>query len=337
MSVLVTGANGHVGYALTKHLVENGYQVRASIRNASDPARRGRLEALGAEVVEADLLDPDTLARAAAGMEGVFQAAATYELIPKNSAESVIRASVEGGINMLRAAKAAGVRRVVFTSSCVAIGPVRRGTSTRDESHWNELLEVPYYRAKTEAEKRAWDFAAESGLDLVTVLPGVVGGPLFVRPTPSIELIQNIRLGMFRMGVMRSNLPYVDVRDVAEAHRIAFETQNASGRYIIANDVQPDFVEIVEAMRKIDPRTPKAGPAFPDWTLTFMPFLDWLGHLTMGTARMMTLELTSTVKGRVWSLTNARARMNLGWAPRIGLEQSLQDMIREIDAQRSAA
>ncbi|MBM3517660.1 MAG: NAD-dependent epimerase/dehydratase family protein [Alphaproteobacteria bacterium] len=338
MRVLVTGANGHVGFVLTQHLLEHGYQVRASVRDARDPGRTGRLAALGVEIVEADLLRPDAIARAVDGMEAVFQVAATYELVPKHGAESIIRDSVEGGLNVLRAAKATGVRRVVFTSSCVAIGTTPLGAPARDEKSWNDQLGIPYYRAKTVAEQQAWAFAKESGLDLVTVLPGGVGGPGFVRNTPTIDLIENVQRGMFRFGVAPGNFIYVDGRDVAEAHRLALETPSASGRYIVANDVSPSFRDLVETMRSVDPRTPKAGPLLPQWVLGFMPFIDALNHTLMGTARLVTPELVATVKGRVWNLDNGRAKAELGWSPRYALAASLRDTAAAIaDARRAAA
>ncbi|MGD9536083.1 MAG: NAD-dependent epimerase/dehydratase family protein [Alphaproteobacteria bacterium] len=337
MTVLVTGANGHVGFVLTKHLVERGYKVRASVRDAGDPARTARLQALGVEIVEADLLKPDTLARAAEGMEAVFQVAATYEMIPKKGAASVIRDSVEGGINMLRAAKAAGVKRVVFTSSCVAIGPGPRGAPPRDERQWNEQLAVPYFRAKTEAERRAWAYAKESGLDLVAILPGAVSGPGFARNTPTIDVVENIRKGMFRMGVIRADLPFVDVRDVAEAHRLALETPSASGRYVAMSDAAVDFRQLAEAVRAIDPKTPKVGPTMPDFMLGLMPAFDRIGHLLMGTARTITPEMVGTMKGRSWNISNARAKQELGWSPRISLQQSLKDTLEALGANRRAA
>lgn len=336
MTVLVTGANGHVGFVLTQHLVERGYRVRASVRDARDPARTQRLSALGVEVVEMDLLKPDTIARAVEGMEAVFQVAATYEMVPKHGADAIIRASVEGGLNVLKAAKAAGVRRVVFTSSCVAIGPGPRGQPARDESIWNDRLDVPYMRAKTEAEQRAWAFVKESGLDMIAVLPGAVSGPGFARNTPTIDLIENIQKGIFRMGVMRADLPFVDVRDVAEGHRLALETPGAKGRYIIANDETPSFRRLIEVARSVDPRVPKAGPELPDFMAGVMPFFDWMSHVLTGTARSLTPEGAASIKARTWAVSNARARKELGWAPRIGLAQSLKDTLDAIAANRRA-
>jgi dihydroflavonol-4-reductase len=337
MRVLVTGANGHVGFALVKHLVERGYTVRASVRDKADPARTTRLDSLGVEIVEADLLRPDTLTNAVTGMDAVFQVAATYELIPRKGAESVIRDSVEGGVNVLRAARAAGVRRVVLTSSCVAVGPRAPGTPVCDESAWNDHLEVPYYRAKTEGERRAWAYAKESGLDLVCVLPGGVGGPYFARATPTIDLLANALKGAFRLGVPRGNFVYVDVRDVAEAHRLALETARASGRYIITNDHSPTFIEIIEAIRRADPAAPRPGPLMPDWMLGAVPFFDWLNHKLKGTARLVSPEVVASMRGLVWNVTNARARRELGWTPRVPFEQSVRDTIDAIAGYRQAA
>lgn len=332
MRVLVTGANGHVGYVLVQHLLAHGYEVRASVRDASDPARTKRVSALGAEVVEADLLRSETLARAAAGMDAVFQVAATYELLPKHGGDALIRDSVEGGVNMLKAAKAAGVRRVVFTSSTVAVGPGRHDDPPRDETRWNEDRQVPYFVAKVEGERRAWAYARENNLDMVAILPSGIIGPGFVRKTPSVDIVENIRKGIFRMGVMRGNFPLVDVRDVAVAHRLALENAAASGRYIVVHDDNPSFAEFVELERSVDPRVPKAGPVLPDFMLPMMPLYDWFSHVAFGTARTLTQELNASLRGRFWKLSNARATRELGWRPTIPLARSVKDTFDVLDA-----
>ena len=121
-NVLVTGANGHVGYTLTKILVERGYNVRASVRNKNDPKLVSHLDSLDIELVEMDLMDPESIESAMQNIEGLFPVAAVYQSWAKNPDEDIINPSIIGGINALKAANNAGIKKVVFTSSTAAVG-----------------------------------------------------------------------------------------------------------------------------------------------------------------------------------------------------------------------
>ena len=136
-NVLVTGANGHVGYTLTRILVEKGYNVRASVRNKNNPKLVSHLDSLNIEIVEMDLMEPETIESAMQNMDGLFQVAAVYQSWAKNPDEEIINPSIIGGINALKAAKKAGVKKVVFTSSTAAIGRSGPNGKALNESDWN--------------------------------------------------------------------------------------------------------------------------------------------------------------------------------------------------------
>ena len=104
-NVLVTGANGHVGFVLTKFLVERGYNVRASVRDKNNPELISHLSPLNVEIVELDLMKPETIESAMEGREGLFQVAAVYKSWAKNPQEEIIDPSIIGGINALKAAR----------------------------------------------------------------------------------------------------------------------------------------------------------------------------------------------------------------------------------------
>ncbi|UCF38169.1 MAG: NAD-dependent epimerase/dehydratase family protein [Acidobacteriota bacterium] len=331
MNCLVTGANGHLGFALTRCLKQAGHPVRASVRDTTDPSRVGHLEELGGiEIVEADLFRPETIERAVQEIDVVFQVAAAYEFIPRTNAEEIIRTSLEGGMNVLKAARKAAVSKVVFTSSCVSVGVTPRGGPTLNESHWNQELKVPYVRAKTLAERKAWEFAESEGLHLVTVLPGAIGGPLFKSPTPTIDIIQGIRMGSVRFGAPQTNLPYVDIRDVAKAHLLAGESAAASGRYLICNDHLPSFSELAETMNGVDPQVPRPAMVLPDALLPLVPIFDRISHRIQGTPRVMTRELIHSLRGKEWKLDTGKAKRELGWRPQVSLRQSLADTLEAL-------
>ena len=154
--VLVTGANGHVGYSLVELLLERGYEVRASVRNKDDEDLTRHLRKLDVEIVQADLMKMDTLENAMKDMDGLFQVAAVYKTWADNPEKEIIEPSIVGGINALKAAKKMGVEKVIFTSSTAAVGKEALDGGALTEEDWNDGSDQPYAYAKTEAERRAW-------------------------------------------------------------------------------------------------------------------------------------------------------------------------------------
>jgi len=200
--VLVTGASGFIAMHCIIQLLERGHRVRGTLRSMGrEPAVRetlaGHVEANGRlEFVQADLLRDDGWIEAAGGCEAVLHLASPFPgEEPKDEAE-LVRPAVDGTLRVLRAATAAGVRRVVLTSSIAAIAfghaPADR---TFTEEDWTDLEGKvrAYERSKTLAEQAAWDFcrAAENRgrIELAVINPGLVMGPLLdpgsVPPTSS--------------------------------------------------------------------------------------------------------------------------------------------------------
>ena len=334
-TALVTGANGHLGYNLARQLRDAGWQVRCSVRDPSDPSRTAHLRAAGLDdLVRLDVRDGKSFVAAAAGMDVIFHVAATYRYWTEGAEADagMIRDSREGAANAVQAAAASGARRLVLTSSIVAVPLSDRRDETKDETDWQQDFRLPYFRAKTEAERDAWQLAERSGVDMVAVLPGAIIGPGFQRRTTSTDIIENIMLGSFRMGRPNSNFPTVDVRDAARAH-VMVASRPCEGRFIACNDRLPDFGELVEAMRAVDPRVPRSLMVMPDAMLSMLPFFDRLSAKLMKTRRLASPEFASAIRGKWWNFSNARARKELGWEPEIPLSDSLlatMTRIREI-------
>jgi dihydroflavonol-4-reductase len=335
VQVLVTGANGHLGFALVKQLLTRGHTVRASVRSLADRAKAAPLTALtGVELVEADMYQPDQLRDAVRGIDVLFHAAAVFKLVATAAeGDDMVRSSVEGTQNVLRAAAAAGVPKVVMTSSIYALPLATRDGRAVTEERWAEDLRVPYIRAKTVAERSAWELARELKLHLVTILPGAIAGPGFRRNTPSIDTLECLMRGYFRLCIPDMNFPYVDVRDVAAAHSLAAET-TCSGRFIVCDDVAPSFAELVEIMRRIDRSVPRPLMRVPDFMLAAGPLYDWLNHRLLGTPRIASRELTATITGRRYTFSNSRLKRELGWRPSVALETSLKDTMAQIRENR---
>jgi len=315
-----------------KRLLQTSHKVRGSIRSLEDTPKLERLTALGnVEVVEAELDSQDQLQAAMEGVDILFHTAATYAYVAPGKDSEIINASVKGVENSFQAAAAAKVKKIVLTSSVVTLPLTDPGAAPSDETHWTEDLKVPYIRAKAEGEKLGWEIAKRLKINLVTVLPGAISGPGFVRNTPTIDIIEAMKLGAMRLGVPNMNLPLVDVRDVAAAHILAAE-QDCEGRFVVCNDTFPTFKAILETLHKIDPKISLPFMTMPNFMLGAMGLFDKFNKFTTGSPLIVNPELMMTLKGKIWNVSNQRIKDVLGWRQHISLEQSLSDTLDVINA-----
>ena len=230
MKVLVTGATGFVGGNLARELWDRGYEVQALARPRSNTLT---MEGTGIHRVEGDILDRESLDRAMAGCKAVFHCAAEYTFWSRDP-QGVRRSNVEGTVNVLECAAAAGVERVVHTSTVSTIGIPRDG-SLGDE--WTPLtpqaLHGHYKRSKFEAEQEVLRLA-EKGVPVVVVNPTAPVGPWDVKPTPTGKII----LDFLRRKIpayLATGLNLVDVADVSAGHILALERGRNGERYILGN------------------------------------------------------------------------------------------------------
>jgi dihydroflavonol-4-reductase len=223
--VLVTGGSGFLGGALVDALVAAGRPVRALSRSAAAAqAVAGR----GAEPVTGDVLDPGSLTRAMDGCAVVYHAAGvnTFCLADPRPME---RANVDGSANVIAAAAAAGVGKVVYTSSAAAIGEVPGTVGTENSPHRGWFLSE-YERTKFLAEQRVLHDAAELGLDVVCVEPSSVQGPGRLHGTARLLLA-------YLNGTMKflvdSRISFLDIADCTTGHLLAEQHGKPGERYIL--------------------------------------------------------------------------------------------------------
>lgn len=342
MKVLVTGANGHVGNNLCWALLERNYQVRASVRSAADTLRAAAWNGSTqlwreVELVELDVRNAERFSAALAGVDVLFHVAAAYALYTGSRAadEEMVRVSVEGVENALRGAARRGVRKVVLTSSIVTLPCRSPGEPPATEEDWRTDLSVPYYRAKTLGEQRAWSLAQELGVRLVSLLPGVIGGPGFLRRTASTDMCEGMMLGSMRFGAPRANMPWIDVRDVIAGHVLAAE-KDVGGRFLLVNDTLPDFLELSQLMHAIDPDIVAAKRHVPDALVRLLPAFEALGARLMGFPRTLTPEIVRSLSGKCWNVSAARAQRELGWRPEVTLMRSVSDTLASLRALRAS-
>ncbi|KAL5762665.1 hypothetical protein ACOSP7_018929 [Xanthoceras sorbifolium] len=249
--VCVTGASGFIASWLVKQLLQHGYTVKATVRDPNDPKKTEHLQALdGAKerlhVFKASLLEEGSFDSAVDGCDGVFHTASPVVFSTNDSQSDIVDPAVKGTLNVLRScAKALSVKRVIFTSSMAAVmfnrKPLNPDTVVdetwfSDPEFCEKTLKNWYAVSKTLAEDAAWKFAEENGIDLVTINPGLVMGPL-LQPTLnlSVEVILKLLKGD---PTMPGPYRFVDVRDVAYAHIQALELPTARGRYCLVATVK---------------------------------------------------------------------------------------------------
>jgi len=255
--VLVTGAGGYVGAHVIKVLLDNDYQVRGTVRNINDEKKVGPLKKLSTkghlQLFEADLLKPETWPKAVAGCQYVMHVASPFVTVEPKNPDDIINPAVEGTMNVLRACAENGqVKRVVLTSSVVAIFGTKDKKGIYDENDWTDPKSQvdTYTKSKTLAEKAAWNFANETkAFELAVVNPGFVVGPLMHNSEcSSAEVITHLMHKDMPM-LPKIVFPPVDVRDVALAHLRAMTIPEAAGnRHMLVGSIvwMKDMAAILE-------------------------------------------------------------------------------------------
>jgi dihydroflavonol-4-reductase len=312
--VVITGASGHLGTALVRAAVRAGHEVRALVRAGSD--LRG-LEGVRAERVVGDLLDPRSLEAAFAGCEVVLHAAAVHRNWAPDEA-TILAPAIEGTEHVLRAAKAAGVRRVVLVSSNAAVGYGAVGRPPLDETSWNEHPTAPYIRAKTLSERRGLALGAELGLEVVSVCPCGIVGPYDRRPTPTTRAV----LGMATGGPSVLDLSVTDVRDVADGVLLAAAKGRPGERYLLAgeNCTKERVAELVTAVTG----QPCKAMAVPRPMLWLLAAFGELRARLGGPDPDLSRAEVADVGGRHLLYDATKARTELGFRPRPA-EEALRD------------
>ncbi|HEY7890283.1 MAG TPA: hopanoid-associated sugar epimerase [Steroidobacteraceae bacterium] len=231
MKALVTGATGFVGAAVARALLAEGWQVRALVRGGSD---RRNISTLAVEQVVGDLTDSASVDRALAGCEAAFHVAADYRLWAPRPQE-LYRTNVEGTAHLLDAARRAGVRRIVYTSSVATIGiPAGGGAGGEDTPAGLGDMIGHYKRSKFLAEEQARDAAAR-GVPVVIVNPSTPIGPGDVKPTPTGQIVLDAARGR-TPAYVDTGLNIVHVEDVAAGHLLAFHRGRIGERYILGGE-----------------------------------------------------------------------------------------------------
>jgi nucleoside-diphosphate-sugar epimerase len=319
-TVLVTGGSGFIASHAILQLLAADHQVRTTVRSLKREADvRALLKRGGTEpgdrlsFIAADLENDAGWAEAVAGCDYVLHVASPFPSgVPKHEDDLIVPAR-DGALRVLRAARDAGVKRVVLTSSFAAIGyGHKQQNAPFDETSWTDLHGddlTAYVKSKTVAERAAWDFIAAEGrgLELSVVNPVAVFGPVLGPDySTSILLVQRLMDGAMP-GLPKLYFGAVDVRDVADLHLRAMTDPAAKGERFLA--IAGDFLSILDIARILKARMGAAAKRVPTRQLP-----NWL--VRVAALRDPAIKLITPELGKLKNATNAKARRLLGWAPR---------------------
>jgi len=312
MKLLITGATGFLGKHVVLAALNAGHEVTGTLRrldradevraaitpHLDDPAKLSNLR-----FAQLDLTRDDGWDTALAGQEALIHTASPFPIGNPKSADDLIVPARDGTRRALNAAAGAGVKRVVLTSSCVAIWEQVPTGQTATEADWSDP-DAPgmsaYGRSKTLAERLAWELAAQHDLALTTINPSVIlGPPLDSHFGSSAGIVKRLLSGKDPMNI-DVGWGCVDVRDVAMMHVIAAERPDTAGERFIADSGTMTFAEWAGILKIAYPDRKIPRRVAPGWMVGILALFD------------AEIRAVKPLLGRRYRASNAKAIDRLG-------------------------
>jgi dihydroflavonol-4-reductase len=316
--VLVTGASGYIGKHITLALLNQGYAVRASVRNlnkSSEVRNAVRPHLLDSSeldslltFVELDLEKDAGWDAALDGIDVLMHTASPFPLASPKDENDLIRPAVDGTLRALKAAHNSGVKRVILTSSMAAIygRELPAGASECDETMWTDVTHPvgrgAYTKSKTLAEKAAWDYVKSDApeIALTTINPVLVlGAPLDKNFGSSISLVERILKGSDPM-LPDLKFAIVDVRDVAKMHVDAVKNDATKGERILSSSETKSFVEMAKFLKSVYPKSKVKTAQAPTAIIKALSLFDG------------SIKTILPLLGKPMRISNAKAKRLLG-------------------------
>lgn len=337
-TVLVTGGTGFVAMQCLLQLLQKGYHVKTTLRSlirkdeVLDTLRTNGSTSLGhLAFVEADLTSDANWDEAVQGCTYVLHVASPIFFTPPKDENEQLKPAVEGTLRVLRAARKAGVKRVVLTSSFGAVGFSHTDSRTATtEADWTAPTLKglsTYEKSKGLAERAAWEFIEQEGgdLELSVINPVAILGPsLGPHVSGSFDILKHLLDGSLK-AVPNIGLNVVDVRDVAELHLRAMTAPGAQGqRFIASADGQISMPEIAQLLREQFPEATQqvSTKTVPDWVIRLASLVN-----TQAKTAAMFLNVSRNV-------SNAKARGVLNWTPMADNREAVLAAMRSILAHK---
>ena len=318
--VLLTGAAGFVGSAVARALRREGAVLRVLVRPTSP---RTNLDDLEAQVAIGDIRDSRAVEQALEGCRHLFHVAADYRLWARDP-EEIVRNNVAGVTGVMEAALAAGVERVVYTSSVATLRLSPDGAPADETGPLTEDEAIgAYKRSKVAAERIVQQMAADRGLPAVIVSPSTPLGPRDVRPTPTGRIIVEAARGRMPAYVETGlNLAHVD--DVADGHLLAWRKGRVGETYILGGQ----DASLSEMLREIAALTGRKAPTvrLPLGPLQPLAELAELYGRVTGREPFLTKDALKMARHHMY-FSSAKAARELGYAAR-PYQEALSDALQ---------
>jgi dihydroflavonol-4-reductase len=331
--VLVTGITGFVGQHCAAELLKKGYAVRGSVRSLSktDEVVNGIKKEIdpkgNLEFCELDLMKDAGWDKAMEGCDYVLHVASPFVVkVPKDENE-LIKPAVDGTLRALKAAKKAGVKRVVLTSSTVAMHGGQHGLIKINQDSWTNVDAknvTAYFKSKTLAEKSAWEFiknqTGENKLELVVVNPGPIYGPTLTGnlATEAMDFFKKLITGKVPM-LPKAYSVMSDVRDVATIHVAALENEKANGKRFIVTTEKPQAIQQIGKILKSNGYDKVSTKLAPTFLLKFIAnFNDEMKGMLPFVGNTIEADVSDTMK-------------TFNWKP-IPFEKTVLDTAKSVEA-----
>jgi len=334
--ILVTGGTGYLGSWVVQKLLSKGYSVRVPVRNKQNKDKYSHLLELAKDypdklsLFEADLLSSGSFDDAAEGAHAIIHMASPFTLRFKDAEKDLILPAVNGTRNVLNAAsKSSTVKKVVLTSSVAAvhgdnIDLKNLGVDEFTEEHFNfssSAKHQPYSFSKVMAEKEAWTLHnQQKRWKMVVINPSLVMGPSISKQSnsESLKIMEDLIAGKFSFGAPDLQFGFVDVRDVADAHILALENDNAEGRHILVSRVA-NFIELANTIEENFPQKFKLPRKTSPKVLMYL--VGWIFGLSP--------KFISRNVGHSLKFNNTKSVNNLG-LKYTSLETTIRDMVNQM-------
>ncbi len=318
LKTLVTGGTGFVGRAVVEELLRAGQEVRVLVRDPEHQALVG----LEVEPVVGDLKDPASLSRALKGCSHLFHVAADYRLwVP--DPEEMYAVNVQGTRDLLAAAAAQGVERVVYTSTVGTLGNKGDGTPGTEETPVSlKDMTGHYKRSKFLAEQVALEFSGQ-GLPVVIVNPSTPVGPWDWRPTPTGQMLVDF-LKRRMPAYLETGLNLIHVKDVARGHLLAQARGQTGEKYILGHQ-NLSLSQIFQMLAEISGR-PAPRVKLPYWPVLAMAYVNewWATNISRRPPRMPVTAIRMARKYMYFDNAKAREELGLTLTP---VPQALKDAV----------
>ncbi|WP_313580048.1 NAD-dependent epimerase/dehydratase family protein [Chishuiella sp.] len=320
---LVTGANGHLGNNLVRFLLEKGIPVRASVRNIKN---KKPFIGLDCEVIQADIINKESLVKALQGVETFYAVGAVFKLWAKNPQEEIYDVNLLGTKHTIEAAVEAGVKRIVYVSSIAALDYSK--IPTKESYGYNPDRRDTYYNSKNDGEKLALELAKKHNIEIVVVMPSaMIGSKAFSPLNVSYNIIQLILKKEIPIET-NITLNWIDVKDVAEGCYLAAIKGKNGERYILANEKCMSIKETTKIAQELYPELNIKLPiAVPKPILYSAAWLMEIGGKISGKAPLLTTKEIGMFSGLQQNFDISKARKDLGFNPKnpiIAVKEAMQ-------------